>query len=59
MALQPIRASEHLRDVRYEIRGPLARRAYELEHNGYDVTKLNIGNPGHLAFGCQIPCAGQ
>ena len=51
--LPPIRASDHLRDVRYEIRGPLARRAYELEHAGYDVTKLNIGNPG--AFGFRMP----
>jgi alanine-synthesizing transaminase len=53
MPIAPIRASEHLRDVRYEIRGPLARRAYELEHTGYDITKLNIGNPG--AFGFRMP----
>jgi hypothetical protein len=29
MDQQPFLASEQLKDVRYEIRGPLARRAYE------------------------------
>ena len=48
-----IPASDQLADVRYEIRGPLARRALELERSGYDVVKLNIGNPG--AFGFRTP----
>jgi alanine-synthesizing transaminase len=39
--------------VRYEIRGSLARRAYELEAQGHDLIKLNIGNPG--AFGFRAP----
>jgi alanine-synthesizing transaminase len=39
--------------VKYEIRGPLARRAGELEKAGYDIIKLNIGNPG--AFGFRAP----
>ncbi len=43
----------HLADVRYEIRGPLARRAQEIERQGYDVVKLNIGNPA--AFGFRTP----
>ena len=42
--------SERLLGVRYEIRGPLARRAYELEAEGADVLKLNIGNPGLFGF---------
>lgn len=46
-------ASRHLQDVRYEIRGPLARRALELERAGYEIIKLNIGNPG--AFGFRTP----
>ncbi|HTV18559.1 MAG TPA: aminotransferase class I/II-fold pyridoxal phosphate-dependent enzyme [Polyangiaceae bacterium] len=53
MTLHPLRASDHLSDVRYEIRGRLARRAEELERAGYEITKLNIGNPG--AFGFRMP----
>src|SRR5580658_6154187 len=45
--------SSHLADVRYEIRGPLARRALELEKAGHEIIKLNIGNPG--AFGFRMP----
>jgi alanine-synthesizing transaminase len=45
--------SRHLANVRYEIRGPLARRADELERMGHDVIKLNIGNPA--AFGFRTP----
>jgi len=53
MTLPLLRASEHLHDVKYEIRGALARRAEELEREGYDIVKLNIGNPG--AFGFRMP----
>lgn len=53
MTIPELRASEHLHDVKYEIRGALARRAEELERDGHDVVKLNIGNPG--AFGFQMP----
>ena len=53
MTLHTLRASDHLADVRYEIRGKLARRAEELERAGYEITKLNIGNPG--AFGFRMP----
>src|SRR5690606_13916549 len=45
--LQP---STHLKGVRYEIRGRLARRALELERQGYEVISLNIGNPGRFGF---------
>ena len=48
-----IAPARHLADVRYEIRGPLARRAMELERQGYEVVKLNIGNPA--AFGFRTP----
>ena len=47
------RPSESLRNVRYEIRGRLARRAYEMERQGYEIISLNIGNPG--AFGFRTP----
>lgn len=53
MTIPELRASEHLHDVKYEIRGALARRAEELERDGHDIVKLNIGNPG--AFGFQMP----
>jgi alanine-synthesizing transaminase len=53
MSLPPLRASEHLHEVKYEIRGALARRAEQLEREGHDVIKLNIGNPG--AFGFRMP----
>ncbi len=53
MSLQRIKPSDALAKVRYEIRGPLARRAVELERQGYDIVKLNIGNPG--AFGFRAP----
>jgi alanine-synthesizing transaminase len=36
--------------VRYEIRGQLARRALELERQGYEILSLNIGNPGLFGF---------
>ena len=42
--------SHALADVRYEIRGALARRAHELERQGYEVVHLNIGNPGRFRF---------
>ena len=53
MSLPALRASEHLHEVRYEIRGALARRAEQLEREGHEIVKLNIGNPG--AFGFRMP----
>jgi alanine-synthesizing transaminase len=49
----PIRPSDGLKHVRYEIRGRLARRAHELERQGYEIVSLNIGNP--RAFGLRTP----
>eukprot|EP00741_Cyanophora_paradoxa_P004334 tig00000792_g4208.t1 len=42
-----------LKNVKYEIRGPLNRRADELAQQGAQIIKLNIGNPG--AFGFRTP----
>ena len=53
MSEPTIRPSEGLRHVRYEIRGRLARRAHELERQGYEIISLNIGNP--RAFGLRTP----
>ena len=49
----PIKTSDALHEVRYEIRGKLANHAYELERRGYEIISLNIGNPG--AFGFRTP----
>src|SRR3984957_613188 len=53
MSENHIRPSEGLKHVRYEIRGRLARRAHELERQGYEIISLNIGNP--RAFGLRTP----
>lgn len=49
----PFQTATRVHDVRYEIRGALARRARELEQQGNDILQLNIGNPG--AFGLRTP----
>ena len=45
-----IRTSDSLRNVRYEIRGKLARRALEMSRKGYEIISLNIGNPALFGF---------
>jgi alanine-synthesizing transaminase len=45
-----LRTSDALRNVRYEIRGKLARRAQELGRMGYEIISLNIGNPALFGF---------
>ncbi|KRG44895.1 aminotransferase [Stenotrophomonas pictorum JCM 9942] len=47
---KPLATRERLSEVRYEIRGELARRARELEAQGRRLIKLNIGNPGNFGF---------
>ncbi len=53
MSIPNLPTRERLSEVRYEIRGELARRARELEGQGRTLIKLNIGNPG--AFGFRAP----
>lgn len=48
-----VRPSDGLANVRYEIRGKLARRALDLERLGHEIISLNIGNP--YAFGFRTP----
>jgi alanine-synthesizing transaminase len=45
-----VKPSESLKNVRYEIRGRLARRAHDLERQGYEIISLNIGNPRLFGF---------
>ncbi len=53
MSIPTLPTRERLSEVRYEIRGELARRARELEAQGRTLIKLHIGNPG--AFGFRAP----
>ena len=53
MSAPRLKTRSRLSEVRYEIRGELARRARDLEAQGRTLIKLNIGNPG--AFGFRAP----
>lgn len=50
-----VEQANRLEEVRYDIRGPVLRRARELEAEGHDILKLNIGNPA--PFGLVAPDA--
>jgi alanine-synthesizing transaminase len=45
--------ASRLRNVRYDIRGPVLRRARQLEAEGHQILKLNLGNPA--PFGMFAP----
>jgi alanine-synthesizing transaminase len=45
-----ITRSDRMTGVSYAIRGPVSDMAYELESQGHEVLKLNIGNPGVFGF---------
>jgi alanine-synthesizing transaminase len=47
--------ASRLRNVRYDIRGPVLRRARQLEAEGHRILKLNLGNPA--PFGLDAPDA--
>ena len=53
MPQRTVPTRQRLSQVKYEIRGELARRARDLEAQGRELIKLNIGNPG--AFGFRAP----
>lgn len=53
MPHRPVNTSSRLAEVRYEIRGTLSHRARDLEAEGREIIRLNIGNPG--AFGFETP----
>ena len=42
--------SDKLKDVLYDIRGPVSARAAALEAEGHRILKLNIGNPAPFGF---------
>jgi alanine-synthesizing transaminase len=59
MSDSPLRPSPIIANVRYEIRGRLARRAHEMERLGYDIVSLNIGNAGASASVHRRPCGSR
>jgi alanine-synthesizing transaminase len=48
-----IKKSQKLKNVCYDVRGPVLEKAKELENKGEKIIKLNIGNP--FAFGFETP----
>ena len=48
--LRPLQQPVKLQNVLYEIRGPVAARAAQLEAEGHRILKLNIGNPAPFGF---------
>jgi alanine-synthesizing transaminase len=48
--MRPITQSSKLRDVRYDVRGPILVEAQRLEAEGHRILRLNIGNPAPFGF---------
>ena len=48
--MQPIQKSNKLKDVCYDIRGPVLEKAKQMEEAGQKIIKLNIGNLGVFGF---------
>jgi alanine-synthesizing transaminase len=48
--MNPIKKSDKLSGVCYDIRGPVLEHAYRLEEEGHRILKLNIGNPAPFGF---------
>lgn len=46
---EEFRQAQKLRNVRYDVRGPIAEEAARLERAGHRITKLNIGNMAPFA----------
>lgn len=49
-AVRQIRQSRKLRNVRYDVRGPILVEAQRLESEGHRILKLNIGNTAPFGF---------
>ena len=48
--MNKIEKSNKLRNVCYDIRGPISEHAARLEEEGHRILKLNIGNPAPFGF---------
>jgi len=53
LLMQPVNKSAKLNNVCYDIRGPVLARARQMEEEGHQIIKLNIGNLA--AFGFDSP----
>ncbi|MBS9779499.1 MAG: aminotransferase class I/II-fold pyridoxal phosphate-dependent enzyme [Moraxellaceae bacterium] len=47
---KPLKKSSKLANVCYDIRGPLLKTANQLEADGHEIIKLNVGNPAPFHF---------
>jgi alanine-synthesizing transaminase len=48
--MREFKKSLKLKDVLYDIRGPALEQASRMEEEGYQIMKLNIGNPAPFGF---------
>ena len=48
--MRAVNKSNKLDNVCYDIRGPIAARARQMEEEGHRILKLNIGNPAPFGF---------
>ena len=48
--MKPVRKSNKLDNVCYDIRGPVLEKAKQMEEEGLKIIKLNIGNLGPFGF---------
>lgn len=48
--MNTVRKSDKLTNVLYDIRGPIMDAARQMEEEGHQLIKLNIGNLGHFGF---------
>ncbi len=48
--MKTLSKSDKLKNVCYDIRGPVLQEAMRLEEDGHRITKLNIGNPAPFGF---------
>jgi alanine-synthesizing transaminase len=53
--MRMVAQANRLKDVRYDIRGPVLRRAQELEAAGHRILKLNLGNPAPWGLNAPEP----
>lgn len=51
--MKPLKKSNKLQNVCYDIRGPLLKTANQMESEGQRILKLNVGNPA--PFGLEAP----
>lgn len=51
--MRPMQSSSRLRDVRYDLRGPVQHVAKQMEAEGHRILRMNLGDPA--PFGLEAP----